>query len=91
MMHGDCKPLHSYQNYLLLINNKLNVIFRTSKTIFRVLYRIRMTLQDFPDNSYNSKNIIPISVDWKEGSQYDCDFKFRQIPVQRICLHKKTY
>lgn len=43
--------------------------------------KTRMTLQGLPDNSYISEEIIPISVDWKEGRQYNYNIAWDATPI----------
>ncbi|MDE6511458.1 MAG: fimbrillin family protein [Muribaculaceae bacterium] len=41
----------------------------------------RMTLQDAPDASYISEEIIPISADWKEGQRYNYNIAWNATPI----------
>ncbi len=43
--------------------------------------KTRMTLQDFPDTSYVSEEIIPIAADWKEGQQYNYNIAWNATPI----------
>lgn len=41
----------------------------------------RMTLQGHPDNSFTSEEVIPISVNWKEGQRYTYNITWNAVPI----------
>ncbi len=61
-----------------------NVMMLIPQTVEEGAYitvRTRMTLAGFPDNSYISEEIIPISADWKEGQQYNYNIAWNANPI----------
>lgn len=43
--------------------------------------RTKMTLKDVPGASYESEEIIPITVDWKEGQKYSYNIAWNATPI----------
>lgn len=65
-------------------SEKENVMMLIPQTVEEGAYikvKTRMTLAGFPDNSYTSEEIIPISANWKEGQQYNYNIAWNATPI----------
>lgn len=61
-----------------------NVMYLIPQSVEEGAYikvKARMTLQDVPGASYETEEIIPISVDWKEGQRYNYNIAWNATPI----------
>lgn len=61
-----------------------NVMYLIPQSVEEGAYikvKARMTLQDAPGASYVTEEIIPVSIDWKEGQRYSYNIAWNATPI----------